>query len=209
PQADGGGGQELADVIVQLLPDAGLLRFADGQDLALQLPAAGDVVQQPGKKAAVAYAQLADRQLQGKRAAVLPLPLHLPPDANDPGLAGPEIVLQILIVLAVVRLGHQHVDVSPDQFIRAVAEQARDGGIDRLDGPLGVDGDDAVHGGLDGPAQAGLAFAQRLVCPFALADVLGEDDDAADLARAVAPWADFPAQPLNGSVGPLETVLLA
>src|SRR5438105_13134763 len=67
----------------------------------------------------------------------------------------------------------------------------------------------SVHGefgGADGGtfkegAEFFLAGAQRVEGVFTFADVLGKDDDAADLAGIAPPRADFPAKPLDGSIG--------
>ena len=66
---------------------------------------------------------LADRQMQRKRRAVLPTPLHLASDPDDLGAAGRQIARQIRVVLLVIRRRHQHVDVAAEHLLRRVAEQ--------------------------------------------------------------------------------------
>src|SRR3546814_5860979 len=57
----------------------------------------------------------ADGELEGEFAAVLAAATHLAADADDALLAGLQVMLQIAVMLAVIRLRHQHGDVAADR----------------------------------------------------------------------------------------------
>src|SRR5262249_37930914 len=56
--------------------------------------------------------------------------------------------------------------------------------------------------------QTSLALPQGFLCPLALGNLLGEDENAADLATARVPRADLPPQPLYRPLGTLEGVFV-
>ncbi len=140
-------------------PGAGLAIF----QLSDGMIEIGDVASDAGKHAAVAQMQLADSQVHGERAGVLAQADHLPTDADDLLLSGLTIVLEVAIVFVAVGLGHEHLDVLPEDFGGLVTEQPLRGRVHRLDHPDLVDGDDCVHGGVeDGPGPS-LAFEKCLL----------------------------------------------
>ena len=124
---------------------------------------------------------LADRQVQRKRRAVLAAPGHLAADADDLLDAGREIAREVAVVLLVIRRRHQHVDVAPEHFGLAVAEQPLGGRIERFDAAVRVDDDDAVDGRFDDRTPARLARAQLLLELHARAEVV---EHARELAFA-------------------------
>ena len=69
--------------------------------------------------------------------------------------------------------GHEHRDVLPDDLRGGVAEDPLGGRVERLDGPLLVDGDDAIHGGLDDRPDSVPALEQLLLHPLQRGDVGG------------------------------------
>ena len=52
----------------------------------------------------------------------------------------------VVVVLVPVGLGHQHLDVLPDQLARVVSEQLFGSRIDALDNAYRIDGNDRIHG---------------------------------------------------------------
>ena len=99
-----------------------------------------------GEQALLAQMHFAHRQVHGKCHAVFAQSDDFTSDTNDLGLAGAQIISDVLIMLAVVRLGLQHVDVLADNFIRCIAENALCRRIKRLYDGLLVYGDDSVDG---------------------------------------------------------------
>ena len=99
---------------------------------------------------------------------------------------------------------------SPHHLMCQAALKVRRGrvahrGIGRIDDPVAqvpVEEDQHLAGGLDDLLEA----AQLELRLFALADVLGKDDDSADRAVGQVPGPDLPAHPLHGAVTPLERV---
>ena len=71
--------------------------------------------------------------------------------------------------------GHEDRDVLPDDLRGGVAEDPLGGRVERLDGPLLVDGDDAIHGGVDDRPDPVPALEQLLLHPLQRGDV-GERD---------------------------------
>ena len=96
-------------------------------------------------------------------------------------------------MLAVVRLGHQHLDVAAEDLGGPVAEDLLGGRVERLDHPPLVDGDDAVnHVVQDRP--------QGFVGLLAVGQVAGDFRDASQLARAVEEGGDDGMGPVAGAV---------
>ena len=77
--------------------------------------------------------KLAHGQVHGKGRSVLPPPRHFPAHADDVRLARVEVAGDVLVVAAVVGLGHEHVDISPDRLGGRVAENPLCRRIEGLD----------------------------------------------------------------------------
>src|SRR5208337_3074236 len=161
--------------VVQLLADP--LPFAGGdlQHLPLQPLAIGDVAGDPGELAPIPVLELADGQVHGEGRAVLAAAADLAADANDPLLPGLQVALEVRIVFVAVGRGHEDRDVLPDDLRGGVAEDPLGGRVERLDGPLLVDGDDAIHGGVDDRPDPVPALEQLLLHLLQRGDV-GERD---------------------------------
>src|SRR5436305_1611453 len=108
--------------------------------LALQLlqPQLGallvrQVADEAGEDPAVGAVSLPDRQLHRELGAVLALPDDDAADADDPSLAGLEIMTDVAIVPRPVVAGHQQADVAAEDLCFPVAEQALGRGAERLD----------------------------------------------------------------------------
>ena len=96
----------------------------------------------------------------GNVVAIALSPGHLTASPDDLGVSGREVATQIAVVLLVIRRGHQHVHVAADGFGFRISEQALGATIERFDGAVVVDDDDAVDGGIEhgietlGPGQS-------------------------------------------------------
>ena len=86
--------------------------------------AVGDVADDPDKDPLVSVPRLTDREIHRKYGAVLASADDFAADADDFFLPGAQVVREIAIVLARIRLGHQNVDVAPDQFCGACTRKA-------------------------------------------------------------------------------------
>ena len=134
-----------------------VFQFADG---GLEV---GDVAGDAGEHAPVAQVQLADGEVHGEGRAVLAQADHLAADADDLLLAGRPVVLQVVVMLVPVGLGHEHLDVAALDFAGQVAEELLGRRVHRLDHAAFVDGDDCVHGRVEDGPRAGLAFKEGLL----------------------------------------------
>ena len=85
--------------------------------LLLHLHSRAEIVEDAGELPLAVDRDLADRQMQRKRRAVLPPALHLASDADDLGSTGRQIARQIGVVLLVIRRRHQHVDVPAEHLL--------------------------------------------------------------------------------------------
>ena len=89
-------------------------------------------------------------------------PRHLPPDADDVRLAGADVMADVLVVAAVVGLGHEHVHVLPDHLGGRVAENPLRRRIEGLDDRPLVDRDDPVDDVFEHGADAVFRLGQFL-----------------------------------------------
>ena len=127
----------------------------------LGLAPGADVVQEAGKQTVTAGDHLADRELHRKDRAVAALGLDFAADADDPLLAGAQIAGEVAVMPLAIGRGHQAADVAADHLLGAIAEHLRGGGVERLDDPGLVDGDQAVGRGIDDRAQQRVALEPR------------------------------------------------
>src|SRR5215470_11235340 len=89
-----------------------------------RLLAFGQITDEAGEESSAARFHLADRELDGKRGAILALANHDTPDADDALLPGLQISIEILIVIFTIRRRHQDLDVPPENLLRAISEQS-------------------------------------------------------------------------------------
>ena len=107
------------------------------------------VVQHAGELAFTADPHFPDRQLHRKQRAVAAATGHLAADADDLGLAGLEIALEVPVMLLMLWRRHQQADIAPDDLRFGIAEQLLSTAVERLDDSLGTDDDDAVGRGVE------------------------------------------------------------
>ena len=104
----------------------------------------GEVADEAGEEAPVAHVHFADRELHGKRRAVVALPDHDAADADDPPLSGAQIAIEVAVVIFAVGRRHQHLDVLSQRIRRGMAEQPFRRRAERLDEAAFVDHDHGV-----------------------------------------------------------------
>src|SRR5262249_9384359 len=68
---------------------------------------------------------LTDCKLHRKNRTVLALSLYFASSSDHLGLTRSQVSPQVAIVLTAIRFRHQHLDIAPDQFLRAIAKDAR------------------------------------------------------------------------------------
>ena len=126
------------------------------------LHAPAEIVKDARKRRLAVDLHLADGQMKRKRAAVLAPPTHFAAGSDDARDTGFEVVGEVPVVLLAVGAGHQDLDVLAQHFGGAIAEQPLGRWVERLDEPLGVDDDDAVHGGVEDRLEDGFHLARKL-----------------------------------------------
>ena len=87
-----------------------LVGVFEGFDGSLEF---GDVADDPGEDPADTQPRLADGQLHRENGAILAEPAHLANRADDLLSSGPEIFVQVMVVLAALGLGHSIVMLRP------------------------------------------------------------------------------------------------
>ena len=131
------------------------------------------VADESGEEALIARAHFAHGKLHRKSRAVLALADHEPTDPDDPPLSGPEIALEIAIVVLPVGSRHQALDIRPDDFPRGKTEQPLGRRAERNDDSSLVDYDHRVGHGIEDRREVGRACvsvvrADRGLHPIAL-----------------------------------------
>ena len=131
------------------------------------------VADESGEEALIARAHFSHGQLHRKSRAVLALADHEPPDPDDSPLSGPEVALEVAIVVLPVGSRHQALDIRPDDFRRGKAEQPLGRRAERMDDSVLVDHDHRVGHGIEDRREVGRACvsvvrADRGLHPIAL-----------------------------------------
>ena len=83
----------------------------------------GQVADEAGEEALIAHVHFADGKLHGKGRAVLALADNDTADADDAPLVGAQIAVEVAVMVALVRLRHQHLDVLADDLRGPIVEQ--------------------------------------------------------------------------------------
>ena len=125
--------------------------------------------------------------------------------ASKSGLGELSAVFERNLAMQDVRIGKDVGDRDAVQPLDAGAD------IKKPRPPLGIE--DIAEDGVTGQVvaqhpQGFLALAQGLLGALPPGDVLRGDDDAADVAAPVAPWAGFPPDPLHGAIGADESLAI-
>jgi hypothetical protein len=85
----------------------------------------------------------------GNVAPLRPAPEHFAANADDLSFAGFQVIAEIPVVTALIRLWHQHLYIAADDFKRCVAKEAFARRIEHQDHALRVDQNDAVNRAID------------------------------------------------------------
>jgi len=153
-------GELLAEVVVQVLPDALLGNLGDAEDLGLEASSLGDVAEDAGEEASFSDVELADGEVDGEDGAVLAAAEDLAADADDAALAGLAVAGEVAVMTGAVGLGHEGADVASKKLAGGPSEHAFGGRVDGVDEAAVVDGDDALDGGVEDGAEAGVAVLE-------------------------------------------------
>lgn len=153
-------GELLAEVVVQVLPDALLGNLGDAEDLGLEASSLGDVPEDAGEEATAADVKLADGEVDGEDGAVLAAAEDLAADADDAALAGLAVAGEVAVMAGAVGLGHEGADVASEELSWGPSEHPLGSRVDGVDEAAVVDGDDALDGGVEDGAEAGVAVLE-------------------------------------------------
>ena len=131
------------------------------------------VADEAGEKALIARAHFSHGQLHRKSRAVLALADYEPSDPDDSPLSGPEVALEVAIVVLPVGRRHQALDVRADDFRRRKAEQPLGRRAEGMDDAVLIDHDHRVGHGIEdrrevGRARKSVIRAGRRLHPIAL-----------------------------------------
>ncbi len=114
----------------------------------LVLLASGNVAHRTGVMRLLANHHFADGQLDREGAAILASPHDFPSFADDLWHMAGTVVAQVAIMGLAVRARHQHLDVLSDHFGGVVAKNPLSGRIDGLDNAEFINGQNAIHDGV-------------------------------------------------------------
>jgi len=120
------------------------LGFAAPQALVGEL-ARRDVVDEADEPRRLDAPHLADRELAREDGAVLASRLHFAADPDDPGFAGPLVMLHVRVMVGAIGRGHEHVDVLANHLGCGVTEGPLGGEAELFDQALMIDDDDRVN----------------------------------------------------------------
>lgn len=140
------------------------------------------------------------QELGVELAALAAVPQLTAPDAHR-GQLRPHRAIELGALLAGA---HQIALPAADGLLAAVAGDLAVGAVHLLDDRMGVGDDDGI-GGFERHRGDALLVQQAHLC----GQVIGDDDDAANLAALVLPGLDGPAQPLALAVAALPQVHVA
>ncbi len=104
----------------------------------------GEVVDNAGKVHPPIHLEFADGQMHGEGRAIAPPTGDFTADADDLAHAGCKVIGDIAVMRRVVWLGHQEMDIAPDELVLGIVEQACRCRIDRGDDAAAIDGDDGI-----------------------------------------------------------------
>src|SRR5687768_15374226 len=121
-----------------------LFPLARGEDFPLQTHTFGDVADNSRECPASAGLHLAHGQLDREGDAIFSLADDLSAHANDLRVTSPQIMSDVLVVLAPVRLRHQHADVLAENLLGSIPKHSLGGVVEQLNQAAVVDYDDAI-----------------------------------------------------------------
>ena len=177
----GGDAREIGAVENRVLQGARLEQRLFG------LFARGDITQNAGEVTLAAQPHFADRYLQRENAAILAPAHDLASEADGARLIARTVILEGTIALVPIKLGYQQAEVLPDEFGGGIAKHLLGGRVDGLDdAAAGMEGDDAVHHGIEYRLDQRGTVAQGLLRGIFLGDIAEHQHGADHLPVAVA-----------------------
>lgn len=87
-----------------------------------------------------------DGQSHGEETIILAFAFFIPPDSDDFGRATVMIILEVLIMLYPMMIGHEHAHILTDHLLALIFKELGCGLIDHLDLPSLVNHNDAING---------------------------------------------------------------
>ena len=139
--------------------DQGAVLLFTAQQRGFHGFALAHVGQKANEQGLVRLCHRADGQAHINQAAVLVQGLHFPARANDVGVAGGQVVLQVIIVRLAMGRGHQDADVAAQDVCRFPAQQLFGRRVEGHDAAIAFNHDDAVHRRVDHGTQSRLTAA--------------------------------------------------
>ena len=177
---------------VAILEKLALLKIALCRAPALQqrlfrLLARGDITQNAGEVALAAQPHFAYRYLQRENAAILAPAGDFASEADGARLFARAVILERTIALVLIKLGDQQAEVLADEFCGGIAKHPLGGRVDGLDdAAVGMEGDDAVHHGIEDGLDQGGTVAQGLLRRIFAGDIAEHQHGADHLTVPVA-----------------------
>src|SRR6476620_11162229 len=127
--------------------------------MLLDLLALGNVTYDASEHPPPGHRHFSDCKLHWKNRTVLAPSGYLAATSDQLGLARFQIIADVVIVFTAVRFRHQHFDIAPDHFVRAIAKDTRRRRVEVLDHSLGVDRYDRCLDGVENSGHHGRVLA--------------------------------------------------
>ena len=133
-----------------------------------RLLAHGDITQDAGEVTLTTQPHLAYRYLQREESAILASANNLTAKADSASLFARTVILKGPIAPILIKFGDQQAEGLSDKFCGGIAKHALSGRVHRLDdATMGMEGDDAVHHGIQNRLDQCRIVAQGLLrCIF-------------------------------------------
>ena len=113
----------------------------------------GEIADETGKETLIAHLHFADGEFHRERRAVFALADDDAADADNSPLAGPQVTLQITVVIFAIRRGHQSLDVFCHHIGGGITKQPLCCGAEGLDDPAFIDDDGGVGNAVENRLQ--------------------------------------------------------
>src|SRR5262245_1920573 len=123
--------------------------------MLLDLLTLGYVAYHASEHPLTGHRHFTDCKLHWKNRIVLALSRYFTSTSDHPGLTRAQVSTQVAIVFTAVRLRHQHFDIAPNNFFRAIAKDAGRSWIEVFYDSHIVDGYDRVRDRVDDSAHDG------------------------------------------------------
>lgn len=152
----GEAGDLLAKDVMEFLSEQSAFVFAGEDEGLFEVFAIGNVPDHADEVVAFPGFDFANRKLHGELLAVLPESGDFTSDADDAGLAGSQVFLNVAGVLLLMGGGHEEAYIFANDFFGGIAKHPGGSVIKGDDFSLIVDEDDALDGGFQNGGEEGL-----------------------------------------------------